>query len=83
MARTCPGRAALPGGAAHERPVPPLTISGSLLAAGVVRNTADLPHSRAAQIVTSGTGRRALGARGAAVGTALLRAFARHRMTRG
>jgi hypothetical protein len=52
-----------------------------VLAAAVVRVAVGLLLSLAAQIVTSGTGRRALGARGAAVGTALRRAFARHRMT--
>jgi hypothetical protein len=67
----------------HESPEPTLTISGSLLAAMAVCDAEGLLLSRAAQIVTIGTGRRARGARGVAVCTALLRAFARRRMTRG
>jgi hypothetical protein len=74
---------ALPSDTTHELPEPPLTISGSLLAAAVEGGATVLLLSRAAQIVTSGTGRRALEARGVAVRAALLRAFARDRMTCG
>jgi hypothetical protein len=74
---------ALPFDATHEKPVPQKTISGSLLAAKYEQRRLVLVLLRAAQIVISGTGRRALGARGVAPAAALLRAFARHRMTRG
>jgi hypothetical protein len=72
-----PGGSALPFGTTHEKPVPQKTISGSLLAARIERLRQALLLWRSAQIVINGTGRRALGARGVAVDTALLRAFAR------
>jgi hypothetical protein len=64
-------------------PVPQKTISGSLLAAKTKQTRQALLLCRAALIVINGTGRRAHEARGVAPATALIRAFARHRMTRG
>jgi hypothetical protein len=78
-----PGGFALLADATHESPEPALTTCGSLLAAEVLAGRRVLLLSRAAQVVTTGTGRRAHEARGVASAIALLRAFARHRMTRG
>jgi hypothetical protein len=55
-----PDGMALPVDATHEKPVPQKTISGSLLAAAVGGGAEVVFLSRAAQIVISGTGRRAL-----------------------